>query len=304
MKKLLFAFLVILTTQISLAQSDPRLLCKAGDYLCADAGGGIQNISYGIGDNGDVKIGGGLSARLSLRHYFNPNFGIGAGVSYHGYHSSCQLNYLQIIDGNSFYTHYQHRTQLANVQEKQHIGIVSIPIGGYYQCDITNYIKLNVGIGLSAGIPAISKYETCGGNIFTDSFIGSSQDFADMEQTASEQTGAFKTGDIGARAGASLFADAGIGYSINKQTDITACMSLQYGFYYIKGDSEKPLFTPGGSDGCNYSMHAYNGALNSNIIGDNKTVQLSILIGLRRKVEFIGLFSHQKRKQSMKVKTL
>ncbi len=284
MRKFFIAAMLATMSVAALAQDTTVYDCVAGNYLTIDMGGGWQPISYKVGDRGDKNTGMGFDVRAGYRHYFSPHWGVGVGVEYQNFRSKSILDYVQKIDDaiDEEGVVYQHRTYINGVEERQKLGVVGIPLGGYYQTMAGKRIKLNLGAGLCFGFVVKSRYEVLNGDLETTGYYKDDNiEFDDMYWHSFYSNDVVADGGFDANLRVSPFVEAGVMFALNARLDLTANLLGSYGINRLADKSDKPLYDPDCKTDIQHAKAVYNGLLNSEVVGKSHSSTLGLQLGVR-----------------------
>lgn len=146
-----------------------RVPCMKGDYITAEAGAGLQTINYDLLQPGSTDNGFGLDLKLGYRHYFLNHFGLGIGLRFQNYKGLATVDYVQRIQNAVIANYsYTHVTEFNDLQEKQNAGMLELPIEAFFQWNISNRWKLNLGLGAQVNMLAVNrKYKVSSGTVST-----------------------------------------------------------------------------------------------------------------------------------------
>ena len=128
-------------------------------------GGGIHTMLYNPAD-GIRSTGFGALFGLQYQYMFNHHWGLGLGVEANMLNSSAKYNY-GVTDNNIMLPGALYEsnvtTTIYNLQEKQHMTDISIPLQLIFRSPVSASTVFQLGLGASADIPIKGTYKVTGG---------------------------------------------------------------------------------------------------------------------------------------------
>ena len=161
MKKVIILFFII--TTISTAVN-----AQKGHYFNANIGGGVHDIRYTLGDNGNKTAGMGFRGGLGWQWMFAEHFGVGLGVDFNTLKTTGKLAFAEstpnLID-NENGLNFTSNVSYNNLKEVDNMHVADIPLSLYYQTMLSERLRLLVGVnGFNTAVLS-QKYKTKGGDI-------------------------------------------------------------------------------------------------------------------------------------------
>lgn len=265
MKKLLIIGLSLLLYANTQAQEPDH-------YLYFNAGGGLHNLSYNLG-NGNEKGNFGYSFNAGYSYFFNKNWGLQTGIGLQFFKSEATLNYTtKTPSTDTDGTTYEYRTNYNSWKEKQQLLFLDIPLGLQYRYEVNEKLQLLAGAGVKITIPVKTTYKTTGGEIITSGFYSQwNVVLSDMPQHGFNNIKEQLKGDVSLKSSFSGFADLGALYELSPKLDLYAGCYFDYGLNNVLKSNNKLVYQQDG---------VYNGILASNQIEHARTVSLGLKVGV------------------------
>ncbi len=284
---------LLLTVQNVFSQDEKneeplRVPCQKGNYITLEAGGGYQTLKYDLLQNGTQDGGFGWDFKMGFRHYFQPKWGVGLAFRLQNFNSSSDLNYIQYIENavDAAGRYYQHRTYFNDYTEKQTVTMLEVPVEVFFQTNISNRWKLNLGAGLQGNIAAISnKFKYDGGSLETRAYYDYDDHPWNLELYGLDKYDLYSadgfSGNYDYKTTVSAIAEAGVLYALNYNLDLAFNINFNYGLIkVINNMSGMPLYDPDCKDETAYQTPVYNGLLNTQA-KSAKPFSIGASIGIR-----------------------
>lgn len=242
-------------------------------YLNATIGGGSHSLLYDL-QGGDVKGGFGAAFNLEYSFFFNPNWGIGAGLGLQSAQAKGTLNLATAentidTDGDA----YEFRTNFADWQEKQKALFLEIPIALQYQRWLSEKNGLLASAGGKIAIPVSSSYEVVSGSRTTSGYYQQwNVELKDMPQHGFATMYDRPSNDLKLKTSFALFAELGWLHKMSEKLDLYAGGYVSYGLRNLSNSASEPLYAANGT---------YNGLLKSYHTDKVNLLTVGIKIGLR-----------------------
>lgn len=292
-----------------------------GSYLSITGNVGSSNLKYDVqglkGEKGtrDGKLGYGFDLKYS--YFFNDHWGVTTGVGMSHYLSTGKLK--GSLDENTFYSlgnfvdndlierpiDFELRTRITNLEEKQTVWFVEVPLMLSYQTYFGDSARWGLygGLGAKLQFPVTAKYKIQNGtnsqfNV-SGQYEGIPTDMGSPENPPVPQHGYGTITDPNStlnwndkaklKMGIAATAELGFMYALNNGMDLMIGGYVDYGFNDIKKNGNKQLFTTSsayhpGADNFIGKGITYNGMLNSEVTGKIKLISFGAKIGLRFKL--------------------
>lgn len=140
------------------------------NYFGVSFGGGLNTMLYQP-VNGQQHVGAGFDAGLFYARFFNKTVGLGVGAQYSWYNASALYNWSETTNGlvhvdNPGVT-YNLTTGFNNWNERQNVGVISIPVEVLFRKSFNDRWSLIGGVGASLDLPIHGKYIAQGGTYTT-----------------------------------------------------------------------------------------------------------------------------------------
>lgn len=280
MKKTILALAALTLATTAMAQDNQQASTRnTSHYIVLDFGGGYNNLVYNLGDKGKREPGMGIMGRIGYRYYFSKHWGIGLNGVFKQSQTTAKINYQDSFDAIDTYNGnepYNYRVNYNSLKENQKQNSISIPVGLYFQCKMTEKWKLGLGFGASAQFVNSDNMETKDGNISTEGYYPKDDVlFKDMENHGFYTKSKF-SGSYDYKTAFGAFGELNLMYSISCRLDLNIGIYGGYGFTKTTENSNNAVY--------NYENQKYNGALNSRITDGSNPLAIGGMIGLRFKL--------------------
>lgn len=284
MKKTLIAIAAMTLATAAGAQENqqqdaPR---NTAHYIALDFGGGFHNLNYSLEDKGKRTPGAGMMARLGYRYFFTPHFGAGIGVNYTSYKTTAKINCtdtyagLKDTDGDI----YNYNVVYSSIKDQQTQTTIGIPVGIYFQCNMTEKWRLGAGLGVMMQFANSNEMDVTSGNLKTTMYIPADKvTFENMENHGLHNYNSdnYNFGyDYDVKTTFGTFAEINFMYALAPWVDIDLGIYGNYGLSKATDNANAPLY--------NYETNKYNGALNSNITNGSHQLAIGAMVGFRFKI--------------------
>ncbi len=259
---------------------------QKNQYLTFKIGGGLQGLSYNLGDFGTQKSGWGISAHICYRYMISGNSGLQFGLMFHNFGNSATLLYTQKISGaiDDEGEEYQHRTIFNELEEKQKSNLVSIPLEYVFEQKISTKLSMDIGIGVVPMFVMGSTYETIGGNLETRAYY----DRLDLEVFGLEYHHQYTAQDF---AGSNTMTsslgsiiECSLRYAISSNVDINFGVMGLYSLSSVSNSKYDNLYNPDCMSASAYNNAKYNGILNTSIADKCKPRSLGFMFGINYRI--------------------
>lgn len=215
------------------------------NYVGINFGGGLNTMLYNPA-NGDQSVGGGLEAGLFYGRFFNEWIGLGVGFQYTWANAYATYNWSEVTTGlthpNNPAVPYNLTTRFNDYEERQDVGLLSIPVEVLFRKPFSDRIALIGGVGLSLDFPIHGSYHAKSGSYSTTGVFPSigSYELSDMPENgfstySSTQGAKF---DNRAKVGGSVIGDIGARFALNDNWGIYCGLYFGYGFTNLLADSK------------------------------------------------------------------
>lgn len=168
MKKIITAMIMLAVATTATAQ-----MTDHHHNLQLYGGGGIHTMLYTPQD-GTHSLGLGGMLGLQYQYMFNHHWGLGLGVQASWLNSSAKYNY-EFTDNNITLPGALYEsnvtTSLYNVQEKQHMTVVSIPLQIIFRAPMSATAAFQMGLGAAADLPVKGTYNVAGGTYTRSAYM-------------------------------------------------------------------------------------------------------------------------------------
>ncbi len=304
MKKIYLSFiLVFFAALVAKAQDvDPEFGPRENDsvtnklshYLVFDIGGGMHIHTYDMSDYGSKKPGLGFMARAGYRLFFNQHWGIGTELNLKNYSTFATLNSVQEINNaiDEEGEQYVNRTYFQDLKEKQNQLTLNIPLGVYYQTQLSEKWKLVGGLGMFYQLKELTnKYKTTDGTLETrgyySRFNSPEEELHSMPQHNFYTADGFK-GDNQKLSCLGIFGEGNFLYKLSERIELDLGLYLSYGLNYQSESVGKLVYNPDCMDKTAYQNPTYNGVLESNIVDKSNPFAVGLMAGIRYKLGRFG----------------
>jgi outer membrane protein OmpA-like peptidoglycan-associated protein len=280
MKKIIIALTAItLATTAGAQENQQDTPSKTAHYITLDFGGGYHNLNYSLGDKGKREPGMGIMGRLGYRYFFSKHWGIGLNGVYKQSMTEAKItdeNTFPLIDAENGNLNYNYIVRYNNLKERQKQTSIAVPIGLYFQCNMTEKWKLGFGLGVSAQFVNDETVETVKGDLSTEAYYPKDDiTFKDMENHGFYTKSNFK-GSYDYKNAFGTFAELNFMYALARWVDLDLGI---YGGYGLTKSTES-----GKGYVYDYETKKYNGALNSSISDGSHQLAIGAMIGFRFKL--------------------
>jgi len=259
------------------AQS-PSGLWASDQYLHFSVGVGDNNLSYNL-QNGDHSGRVGYSLNAAYSYFFNPQWGVQAGVGIQSFGALSTLNFQSVepatdSDGDS----YVFRDAYKNWQEKQKVLLFEIPVQAQFRHRLNKKTGLLASLGAKVSFPLKKTYKTAGGEMLTTGYYSQwDAELSDLPQHGfSTYTGGYN-GHLSLHPAYTAIADLGGLYKLTDKLDLYLGGYFNYGLNNILKYSDQLIYQ---SDG------VYNGVLASNQTSKVRLVAFGVKVGIYWKMEY------------------
>ncbi len=304
MKKILLSLIVVfLASFVSNAQDiDPEFGPKENDsvtnklshYLVFDFGGGMHIHTYDMSGFGSKRPGLGFMTRAGYRLFFNNHWGIGTELNLKRYSTIATLDYVQEIDNavDEEGEVYANRTYFNDLKEKQNQLTLNIPLGVYYQTQLSEKWKVVGGLGMFYQIKELSnKFKTTAGSLETrgyySRFNGKDEELHSMPQHNFYTAADFK-GDNAKLACLGIYGEGSMLYQLTQRLELDLGIYLSYGLNYQSESAGNLVYNPDCMDATAYKNAKYNGVLESSIVEKSQPLAIGLMAGVRYKLGRFG----------------
>ena len=293
---------------------------EKSSYMSVNVNTSLTSLGFSVKElngntnNSSSKISFGFNANYHL--YFNKHWGLGTGLSLSSYKTKAFLNggMSDVIalgsykddDASGLPVNYNLRARVENIEEKQNIQFLEIPLAAIYQTRFS-YGKWGAygSIGVKYQIPASKKFEvvkkaTSKLNV-SGFYYDDSQNFdVGAPETPPVIQHGFGTldnpgsslkwkGSSELKTSIAVTFDAGAIYRLTNESDLCLGVYVDYGLTEIKKNKTSLLSGPVGNyhPGANNNIGngiIYNSLLNSNHTNKVIPVSFGIKIGVRFKL--------------------
>lgn len=294
---------------------------RKGSYLSVSGGIGSSGLKYDLtglnGEQGsrDSKLGYGFEVKYS--YFFNNHWGVTTGIGLSQYAAVGKLK--GSLDENTYYSlgqftdddltgrpiDFELRTRLTNLEEKQTIWFLEVPLMLSYQTYFGDSARWGLygGLGVKLQFPITAKYKIQNGassqfNV-SGKYDGIPTDMGSPENPPVPQHGYGTISDPNStldwddkaklKMGIAGTAELGFMYALNNGMDLMLGGYIDYGFNDLKKNGNQKLFSasaayhPGADNHVGKGIN-YNGMLNSDTTDKIKLISFGVKIGLRFKL--------------------
>lgn len=295
-----------------------------GSYLTVSVGGGYSYMNYklnSLGEKGSRKGRLGYSVDLKYSYYFSPHWGVttGFGLSYYGTTGKLKGSLAE----DSFYSlgkyidddwqpaprRFDLRTRVTNLEEKQNVYMLEIPLLLSYQTYFGDSTKWGMygNIGAKIQLPVATNFRIKNGeksefNV-SGKYEGIPTDMGSPENPDVSQHGYGTITDPNSSLawdddsklsmGLAATAELGVLYSLSPNTTLQVGAYIDYGLKDMRSGRKLGLFTGPETfyhpraDNHVGNMITYNGMLNSNVTGKIKPISFGLKVALKFKLDKI-----------------
>lgn len=253
------------------------------NYVGLNLGCGINTMTYKA-QGGDYKLGFGGNAGLHYTHFFGEHFGLGLGAYYGCSNSKVVYNFNETITN---LTHpdnpavsFDHNTQFNDWRERQHFGLISVPVEVFWRAQMKETWTFIAGLGASFDLPLNGKLRADDGTYTTSGYFPSIG--YTVEDLPSHGFGTYEANqekDIeNLKMGVSVVADLGFRHALKNNWGLYLGIYCGYGVTsMLDGQSTNNLLTVDPSDP---KQHNYNGTVYSNQIDALHQLRAGVKIGI------------------------
>ena len=260
-------------------QDTPR---NTSHYITLDFGGGFHNLVYSLDNKGKREPGMGVMGRLGYRYFFSEHWGAGINVVYKQSLTHAKINYEtdadQRIDEEN--EQYDFVLQYNNLKEKQKQTSIAIPLGIYFQGNITEKWKAGFGAGISMQFVNDDTFEIDGGDISAYAYYHKDNiKFSNMPNHNLPAPKSDFTCSYDYKASFGAFAEINFMYALARWVDLDLGIYGGYGLSKSTKSSGHSIYE--------YNTEAdnhYYGALNSNATKGSHPLAIGIMAGFRFKI--------------------
>lgn len=251
-------------------------------YITLDFGGGYHNLVYSLGDKGKREPGMGIMGRIGYRYFFSKHWGAGINVVYKQSLTHAKINYESDPESriDTENEEYDFIIQYNNLKEKQKQTSIAIPLGIYFQGNITPKWKAGFGAGVSIQFVNDDTFEIDGGDISAYAYYHNDNvKFSNMpNHNLPAPKSDFKCSyDYKTAFGA--FAEINFMYALARWVDLDLGIYGGYGLSKSTKSNDHTLYE--------YKTEAdnhYYGALNSNFTKGSRPLAIGFMAGFRFKL--------------------
>ncbi len=255
------------------------------NYFGVSFGGGLNTMLYKPA-NGQQQVGFGFDAALFYGRFFNKTVGLGVGLNYSWANAYTTYNWNEVTTGlkhaSNPYIDYTLSTSFDNFQERQNIGVLSIPVEVLFRKAFNNRVTLIGGVGLSLDLPIHGKYYAKSGSYKT---VGMFPDLGDyyLENMPEHGFSTYTTTQNAkinnrAKVGGSVIGDLGVRVALNDNWGMYFGVYAGYGFTNLLDKSmteEMVLVNP-----TNSAQIDYRGTFDSNETGKANLLRCGVKIAI------------------------
>lgn len=257
-----------------------------GHYVALEVGYGLMNVQHKMTssvNSTDPKYG--VQARFSYRWYILKHWALGTGLHYQQMGTKSTMNHTQSIVGavDELGRPIEHRTLFHGVEEDMSAQIFSIPAGMHFHGgQVMKRMKFNAGGGVMFNFSMTNSFKTKGEletRLYYDNYH---LELSDIRGHNVYTKGGF-SGKYDLIPSISVFAEAGLVYSLNRRIDLTLTALGAYGINPVV-NSGKYVYDPDcmASDG--YKDVKYNGVLGSEEASGVRLVNIGGMFGIRYRI--------------------
>ena len=256
------------------------------NYVGLSFGGGLNTMLYKAA-NGDRSVGAGFDAGLHYARFFNSYIGLGVGVNYYYANAYAKYNWLEstpdLVHARNTNITYTLNTRFSDFEERQNIGVLSIPVELLLRKTFNDRVELIGGVGLALDIPVHGKYYAKGGNYSTSGmFPDVGYELVNIPAngfSTYDDTHGAKPENI-AKIGGSVIADLGVRTALSDNCGLYLGIYFGYGFSnFIKEEKANPMLLVDTKDP---SKIDYRGTFDS-----NETDKLNLIrCGVKLAIDF------------------
>lgn len=246
MKKYFIAFGLILAVASS---AQDRI-----QYFYINTGCGSHNLKYSL-PGGSSKGGVGGTLNLGYSYFFNPNWGVSAGLGLQTSQAKGTLNFMNkmaAVDGEG--DSFELRTYFNNWEEKQTSIFFEVPVGVQHQRWFNGKNGILGFAGAIISIPVSSSYKVTSGTITTSGYYKQwNVELTDMPQHGFSTESERPSGNITLNTSFSLFAEMGWLHKMSDNLDLYMGGYINYGLNsivsegnissYLEGESYNSMIT-------------------------------------------------------------
>ena len=253
-------------------------------YITLDFGGGYQNLVYSLGDKGKREPGMGIMGRIGYRYFFSKNWGAGINVVYKQSLTHAKINYESEpetrVDDTKDQEEYDFVIEYNNLKEKQKQTSIAIPLGIYFQGNITPKWKAGFGAGISLQFVNDDTFEIDGGDISAYAYYHKDNiKFTNMPNHNLPAPKSDFTCSYDYKTAFGAFAEINFMYALARWVDLDLSIYGGYGLSKTTKSNDHALYE--------YNTEAdnhYYGALNSNFTKGSNPLAIGIMAGFRFKL--------------------
>ncbi|MBP5681774.1 MAG: OmpA family protein [Bacteroidales bacterium] len=251
-------------------------------YITVDFGGGYQNLVYSLGSKGKREPGMGIMGRLGYRYFFTEHWGAGINVVYKQSLTRAKINYETDAEErtDSEGEKYDFHVSYNNLKEKQKQTSIAIPLGIYFQGNITPKWKAGFGTGISMQFVNDDTFEIDGGDVSAygyyhkDNIKFSNMPNHDLPAPRSDFECSYDY-----KASFGVFAELNFMYALARWVDLNIGIYGGYGLSKSTKESDHQIY-----EYSNEANNHYYGALNSNATKGSHPLSIGMMAGFRFKI--------------------
>ncbi len=275
------------------------------NYIGINLGEGLGTLSFSPAD-GDHGSRLGYLVEAKYLYFFDQQFGAAVGLKYSRAYSSATFNYTQttlniVHPGNN--NTYDATVRVDDLEERQSVGVVSLPIEFYWRNRLQDDLVLLLGAGFQIDIPLTGSYSADKGHYSVSGYFpASGVTYTDLPSYGFDRYAVDESGDIEtASLGLSLVADLGVNYALRNAWSLYAGIYMGYGLTNVMSDeSSRPLLSVPVA-GAN-EANVYNGAFASNRVDAAHLFSLGIKVGINWGWSYTYPFLKKKKEEKVILK--
>ena len=268
---------VALTCSVMAQQNDYK------NYVGLNLGCGLNTMNYSPKD-GAYKLGLGGSAGLHFTHFFGTHFGMGLGAQYVCANSNAVYDFSEtttaLTHPDNPSVKYDLTTQFDGWNERQNLGILSVPVELFWRAPMCEKWMFVAGLGASFDLPLNGKLKADDGSYTTTGYFPAlGYSVGDLPSHGFGTYDADLEKDIdNLSLGVSAIADLGFRAALKNNWGLYFGLYCGYGITsMLKEKSADPLLRV---DPSNPSQHEYSGSFASNQIDALHLLRAGVKIGI------------------------
>lgn len=253
------------------------------NYVGLNLGCGINSMSYSP-QGGSYKLTLGGSLGLHYTHFFGDHFGMGFGVQYVCANSKAVFDFTEttpnLTHPDNTAAKYDLNTTFDGWRERQHLGILSVPVEFFWRAPVCESSLFIAGLGASFDLPLSGKLRTDRGTYSTAGYFPSlGYEVTDVPTHGFGTFGADQEKDIdNLKFGISVICDLGFRMALNNNWGLYLGIYGGYGVTsMLKEQSGDPMLSV---DPADPKQHTYNGAFASNQVDALHLLRAGVKIGI------------------------